>query len=471
VSLRRIITTSLVSATLLTGCMVGPDYKRPTVPLPATYPGLTTISEAPSVVSAQWWRLYDDPLLNDLVTTSITNNVDVRAATARIDEADSTLRQVNAAMFPEFDLGGHATRTRFNPALESAGSAAIHNDFLLTVSTSFELDVWGRLRRAAEAARAQALSTVYARDVITLTLAGATVQAYFSVRSFDAQIIATRETLRTREESLALVNRRARGGVASGLDVAQAEGLRAQSSAQLKELIRLRTLAQHLIGTLTGQLDIVIAEQGIGAIPLPPTPPPGLPSSLIERRPDVRAAEQQLVAANAEIGVARAALFPTISLTGDFGSESSVLHNLFTSGARVWGVGLNLAAPIFDFGRRVAAVEGQEAQDREVLANYEKTIQTGFREVADALTNLQLTAAAETDQQARVKAARDALRLANRRYEGGLSPYFDVLDAQRTVNEAELVQIQNRLNQLSASVDLMKALGGGWSPERLATAE
>jgi multidrug efflux system outer membrane protein len=327
------------------------------------------------------------------------------------------------------------------------------------------------LRRAAEAARAQALSTVYARDVITLTLAGAVTQTYFSVRSFDAQIIATRETLRTREESLSLVNRRARGGVASGLDVAQAEGLRAQASAQLKELVRLRTLAEHLLGTLTGKLDIVIPEQGIGGIPLPPVPPPGLPSTLIERRPDVRAAEQQVVASNAEIGVATAALFPTISLTGDFGGESSVLRTTVNSGARIWGIGLNLAAPIFDFGRRRAAVQGQEAQEREIQANYEKVVQTGFREVADALTNLQLTTSAESDQQARVKAARDALRLANRRYDGGLSPYFDVLDAQRTVNEAELVFIQNRLNQLSASVDLMKALGGGWTPERVASSQ
>ena len=254
---------------------------------------MTTAGDTQSMVSAQWWRLYDDALLNDLVATALADNVDIRAATARVEEADATLRQVDAAMFPEFDLGGHATRTRFNPALETAGSAAIHNDFLLAVSTSFELDVWGRLRRAAEAARAQALSSVYAKEVVTLTLTGATVQTYFSIRSFDAQIIATRETLRTREESLALVNRRARGGVASGLDVAQAEGLRAQAAAQLKELVRFRTLAQHVMGTLTGRLDIEVPEQGIDGIPLPPTPPPGLPSELIERRPDVRAAEQQ----------------------------------------------------------------------------------------------------------------------------------------------------------------------------------
>jgi outer membrane protein, multidrug efflux system len=442
--------------------MVGPDYRRPDIPLPDKYADSATATESAPGVAAQWWRLYDDPLLNDLVSMSLADNVDVRAATARVEEADAILRQVNAAMFPEFDLGGHATRTRFNPALESAGSAAIHNDFQLAVSTSFELDFWGRLRRAAEAARAQALGTVYARDVVSLTLAGATAQTYFSIRAFDAQIIATRETLRTREESLALVNRRARGGVASGLEVAQAEGLRAQAAAQLKELVRARTVAQHLLGTLTGRLDIAVPEADLAGIPLPPVPPPGLPSSLIERRPDVRVAEQSLVSANAQIGVAKAALFPTISLTGDFGAESSVLSTLLRSSSNIWSAGLNLVMPVFDAGRRHAALEGQEATQREVLANYQKAVQTGFREVSDALTNLQQTTAEEVDQAARVKAARDALRLANRRYEAGLSPYFDVLDAQRTVNDAELIRIQNRQAQLSASVDLMKALGGGW---------
>ena len=462
--MRRAHVLAVSLAALVSGCMVGPDYQRPGIALPDKYADSAASTEPAPGVTAQWWKLYDDPLLNELVATSLVDNVDVRAAIARVDEADAILRQVNAAMFPEFDLGGHATRTRFNPALETAGSAAIHNDYLLAVSTSFELDFWGRLRRAAEAARAQALATVYARDVVSLTLVGATAQTYFSIRAFDAQIIATRETLRTREESLALVNRRARGGVASALEVAQAEGLRAQAAAQLKDLVRGRYVAQHLLGTLTGRLDVVVPEADLAAIPLPPVPPPGLPSSLIERRPDIRAAEQNLVAANAQIGVAKAALFPTFSLTGDLGAESAVLSSLLRSSSSIWSAGLNVVVPIFDAGRRLAALQGQEATQREVLANYQNAVQTGFREVSDALTNLQQTTAAEVDQAARVKAARDALRLANRRYEAGLSPYFDVLDAQRTVNDAELIRIQNQQAQLSASVDLMKALGGGWVP-------
>jgi outer membrane protein, multidrug efflux system len=456
---------SLCVAVLLGGCMVGPDYRRPPVDVPATYPDAPN-DAAITPVAPDWWTLYQDPTLNNLVGTALANNVDIHIAVARIDQADATVRQVDAALFPEFDLGGAASRTRSNPALITAGSAPISNDFRLALSTSFELDFWGRLRRAAEAARAQALGTRYAKDVVALTLAGDTAQTYFSLRSLDAQIIATRETLRSREASAALVVRRARGGVASDLDVAQAEGLRAQAAAQLKALVRLGTTAEHLLGTLTGNLDLRIDEAGLDHIPLPPQPPPGLPSTLIERRPDIRKAEQDLIAANAEIGVARAALLPTISLTGDFGTESIGLSSLLRYGSRIWSIGFGLAQPIFDAGRRQAAVEGQEALDREVLAAYQKSIQAAFREVSDALTDLQQTTAAATDQDARVVAARNALRLANRRYTSGLSPFLDVLDAQRTVNEAERAQIINRQAQLAASVDLMKALGGGWSVEQ-----
>ena len=449
----------------LAGCMVGPDYKRPDVPLPAAFPPTSTEATGESIVAADWWTLYRDPVLNDLVATTLADNVDLRIAVARVEGADAVVRQANALLFPEFDLGGAGSRTRSNPALITPGSPAISNDFRLAVATSFEIDFWGKFRRAAEAARAQALGSRYARDVVTLTLAGATAQTYFALRSLDAQIIATRETLRTREESLALVARRSGGGVASDLDVAQAEGLRAQAAAQLKLLTRQRAAALHLLGTLTGRLDLTLAEAGLDAIPFPPLPPPGLPSSLIERRPDVRKAEQDLVSANAQIGIAKAALFPAISLTGDFGFESASLSSLLKYGSRIWSIGFGLAQPIFDAGRRQAAVEGQEAFDREALAAYQKSIQSGFREVADALTDVEQTTAAAADHEARVKAARDALRLANRRYTSGLSPFLDVLDAQRTVNEAELAMILNRQAQLSASVDLMKALGGGWSSD------
>jgi len=453
-------------ALLLAGCMVGPDYERPEVAVPAQFVDAPAAAAegAAKTVAPDWWTLYKDPQLDALVASAMTDNVDIRIAVARIDEAQAVLRQVDAAMFPEIDLGGAATRTRSNPALITPGSLPIANNFSAVLSTSFEIDFWGRLRRAAEAARAQALGTRYAKDVVALSLVGDVAQTYFALRSLDAQVIATRATLQSREASAKLVDRRARGGVASALDVAQAEGLRAQASAQLKVLTRARAAALHLIGTLTGSLGLAIPEASLDAIPLPPQPPAGLPSELIERRPDVRKAEQDLVAANAQIGVARAAMLPRIALTGDLGAQSASLASLLEYGSRIWSIGFGLAQPIFDAGRREAALEGQQAVERETLAAYQKAIQTAFREVADALVDVRETNAAAADYDARLAAARDALRLANRRYEGGLAQYLDVLDAQRTVNDAELAQIMNRQAQLTASVDLMKALGGGWSP-------
>jgi multidrug efflux system outer membrane protein len=463
---RRIVRMlAAASIAALAGCMVGPDYTRPPVALPQAFPDATArdADAASAVLRADWWTLYGDPLLDRLVADALAGNKDLRIAVARIGEAEAIARQVNAAIFPEIDLGGAATRSRSNPALITQGANPSANNFRVALSTSFEIDFWGKLRRAAEAARAQALASHYARDVVALTLESDVAQAYFALRSLDAQIASTRAVQASREQSAALVRRRAAGGVANDLEVAQAEGLRAQAAAQLKLLVRQRAATLHMLGTLTGRLDLSIPEAGIDAIPLPPQPPAGLPSSLLERRPDIRRAEQDLVAANAEIGVARAALLPTIALTGDFGVQSASLSNLLLYGSRIWSIGAGLAQPIFDAGRRQAAVEGQEAFEREVLAAYQKAIENAFREVSDALVDTRETRAAEVDYDANLAAARDALRLANRRYEAGLSQFLDVLDAERTVNTAELARILNRQAELAASVSLMKALGGGWT--------
>jgi multidrug efflux system outer membrane protein len=335
----------------------------------------------------------------------------------------------------------------------------------VALSTSFEIDFWGRLRRLVESARAQALATHYAKDVVTLSLAGLTAQTYFSLRSLDAQITATSETLTTREEYLRLVRSRVDGGLASGLDLAQALGARSDAAAQLKDLVRQRALAEHLLGTLTGRLDLKLSPGDLAQLPVPPVPPTGLPSTLLERRPDIRQAEEILVSANAQIGVAKAALLPKISLTGDFGGESTALSSLLQSGARIWSIGFALAQPIFTAGRLSAEVDATTARQKQALASYQKSIQTAFREVSDSLVNVSQTAATEIDLQSSVDAARDALRLSGERYEAGYSAYINVLDAQRTLNISQLAMIRNRQALLSASVDLMKALGGGWTDE------
>lgn len=461
---------AIALALVLSGCMVGPNYQRPQTPLPATFADAPAAGAgAPAIATAKlradWWTLYDDPILNDLVTTALSENLDVAAAVAKIEEFDADLREANAALLPEIDLGAGAARTRSSGAVASPSPVLRSNDLRVALSTSFEIDFWGRLRRLLESARAQVLATHYAKDVVTLSLAGLTSQTYFLLRSLDAQVTATRETLTTREEYLTVVRRRVDAGLASGLDLAQALGARSDAAAQLKELVRQRALAEHLLGTLTGKLDLKLVAGDLAQLPVTPVPPTDLPSTLLERRPDIRLAEENLVAANAQIGVAKAALLPRISLTGALGSESAALSSLARSSAAIWSVGFALAQPIFTWGRLTAEVDATTARQKQALFGYQKSIQTAFREVSDALVNVDQTSAMEIDLQSSVDAARDALRLSTERYESGYSAYLAVLDAQRTLNLSQLVLIRNRQAQLSASVDLMKALGGGWTDE------
>ncbi len=460
-----------LGALALGACMVGPDYERPAVPLPGAFAGAPAAPAAADTVPAEWWRLFGDPTLNDLVATALANNTDIFQAVGRVEEADANLRVVNSALFPQLNLGGTAGRTANSSKVAEPPNVLLQNNLLLELSAAYEIDFWGKLRRASEAARAQDLSTRYAKDVVTLSIATLTTETYFALRSLDAQIASTRSTLHSRDETLAIVRRRADGGLASDLDVRQAEGARSDVAFQLDDFLRQRDLAEHLLGTLTGKLDLALSAGDLAQMPLSPLPPAGLPSALLERRPDIRQAEQDLVAANAEIGVAKAMLFPTITLTGGFGGESAALAGLFTLPGRIWTLGAGLSAPIFEGGRLVAEVDVQYARRQQSLANYQKTIQTSFREVSDALTNVRQYAATERDAQASVDAAREALRLANIRYESGYAQFLDVLDSQRSLNVSQLALIRSRQNLLSADVDLMTALGGGWQDEQQAAEE
>lgn len=450
-----------------TGCtMLGPDYERPALTLPDAFPRASSGMAAGTDIRPDWWTLYDDPMLNELVTSALERNADIRLAVARIEETDANLREANAAFLPEIDLGATATRSRVSRRTATplfGGVPPVRNNIRIAASTSFEVDFWGRLRRGVEAVRALNLASRYARDTVALTLTGITAQAYFSLRSLDAQIAVTRETLASRQDYEDLVRRRAAGGIASGLDVNQAEGAKADAAVQLTDLLRQRELVEHQLGTLAGRLDLKVAKGDARNLPIPPVPPPGLPSTLLARRPDIRQAEEALVAANAQIGVAKADLFPLVSLTGSLGAESKMLAALLTRPAAIWSLGPALAMPLFDAGRRNARVDAAAARTQQALVNYQKSVETAFREVADALTNVQQSAATEQDLRARLTAARNALRLARLRYESGYSAYLEVLDAQRTANDAELAVIRNRQATLAAHVDLLKALGGGWS--------
>lgn len=458
--------TALALVMLLTGCgLAGPDYHRPTLNLPGSYPAPAPGPAAPLAVPADWWRLYGDTTLDELVSSGLEKNTDIRIAVARIEEAEAVMREVDATFFPLVEAGAAAGRSRSSTQTGTlpSSSAPIRNNFQLTGFTAFELDFWGRLRRGAEAARAQYTASRYGRDVVALTLTAGIAQTYFAVRSLDAQIVVAGETLQAAEASLGLARARAQAGVVSELDVNQADANRAQTAAQIKDLRRQRAAAVHQLGVLSGVLDRDVPPGDLRQLPTPPLPPAGLPSTLLERRPDVREAEAQLESANAQIGVARAAQFPKFSLTGTLGTQSQALSNLFSAGAGIWSFGLGVIAPVIDSGRYAARTQQAEARARQAAAAYEKTAQTAFREVADALSNVRLAAEAEQDLRDRVGRAQNTLRLATLRYDSGYSAYLEVLDAQRTLNDAQLALVRNRQSYLAYTVDLMKALGGGWT--------
>lgn len=458
----------LVAALYLSGCQsIWPDYLRPKVDVPAAYIEASQ-QQASSEITNNWWTLYEDQTLNDLMAKALQNNTDIKLAVARIEEADAVMREVGAFLLPQIDLDAGAKRSRVTEAGANqilAGNP--RNNYNVQLGTSFEIDFWGKLSRAKESARAQALASRYAKDTVALSLTGLVATNYLNVRSLESQIVIAGDNLTSREASLDLTKRRLEGGIASALDLHQAEVASANLSAQLSELNRLKSLSLHQLAVLTGDLALVntglkVTVVDFNTLPIPPRPPAGLPSSLLESRPDIKQAEQNMIAANANIGVAKAALYPNISLTANLGGESLALKDILTSAARIWSGGLSLHLPIFDSGKLNAKVDQASAKQKQTLAQYESAIQNAFREVNDALVSLRQNTEREAALARSTDAAKKALEVSNNRYQSGYSAYIDVLDAQRTYNDAGLAYVQSRQARLIASVDLFKALGGGW---------
>jgi len=457
---------SLMAAAVVAACTtVGPDYQRPAMAVPKEYPVAAGAGEA-APVAEEWWKLYSDATLDDLVAAARTSNADMRLAIARVREAEGLMREANAAYYPEVTGSATASRTGVSNVVippPQPGIPVSRNQYQISASTSFELDFWGKFARASEAAQANLAATQFSRDVVSLTLAGGTAQAYFALRSLDAQILVLDTTILSRRDSLEIAKARLDAGLASELDVYQAQGALSDALVQKRDAERTRSLTERLLAVLTGRLDLRLARGDLFSLPVPPTPPAGLPSALLGRRPDIRSAEESLHAANAQIGVARAALFPSISLTATLGAQSAELGDLVSRSGGIWAIGAGLAGPIFDAGRREARVDQTQARREQTLAGYQRSVETAFREVADALVNVGESAATEEELWVRLQAARNALDLSNVRYESGYSPYLEVLDAQRTANDAELAFVRNRQARLAFTVDLMKALGGGWT--------
>jgi outer membrane protein, multidrug efflux system len=454
----------LLCVLAVSACMVGPDYTRPDAMIPS---GWRMLNGDPSaVINEQWWSQFNDPQLDRLIDVALAENMDIRIASARVEEARALVTISRAALFPQIGTSTSAGRARTSTGATPLppGVSATNNFYSAALDTSFELDLWGRLRRGTEAARAALLSTQYAELVVRLSLVNQVAQSYFELRSFDLQLEIARRTLASREESLELVTKRFRGGVVSELDLQQAESEAAGAAVAVPNLEQQIVQRENELSVLLGRNpEDIMRGRGVFEVAIPEVPV-GLPSTLLVRRPDILAAEQSLVAANARIGAARAEYFPRISLTGLLGFESTELSDWFNRGSRIWQVAGGLTAPIFTAGRIGAQVDVATAQQQQSLYDYLLTIQTGFREVEDALIAIRKIREQQIAQDRQIQAFQRTLRLANLRYDNGYSGYLEVLDAQRNLFNAELQQVQLQSARLRAIVDLYRALGGGWVP-------
>jgi multidrug efflux system outer membrane protein len=462
----------LIAAACMTGCMLGPNYHRPDVQMPQNFraPDPLPPPQAESLADLKWWEVFKDEDLQQLVRTALQQNYDLRDAVARVAAARANLGITRSNQFPQVGVSGDIQFTR----LSRDGATPLPASFLPSQNRnwgeaslnllSFEIDLWGRLRRATEAARANLLSADENRKAVVTTLVSDVATAYFTVRELDYELEISTRTLDDRRTSLQLTQARQGGGVATLLDLRQSEQLVDTSAEAIPALQQQIEQTENQISLLLGKNPgEVMRHQGAFNEDLfPPEVPAGMPSALLERRPDIRAAEQNLVAANAQIGIARAAYFPQLSLSGLIGGQSTQLSSLFSGPHSAWSFVPQVTQPIFTAGRLRSNVRLAEAQRDSAVIQYQKTIQTAFTEVSNALIAHQRVRESRMQQQALVSALEDRKRLAYARYTGGVDTQLNALDADRDLLQAQLDLRQIRLSELLSVVQLYKALGGGW---------
>jgi len=453
-----------MASTLVVGCSVGPNYHRPVVQTPTAFRDLSenpqVQAQAASYADLPWWQVFQDPQLQELIRTAIKQNYDLQLATERISSARAQLAVTRSSQFPQ--VGGNAD---FNGGKDH--NFQVRSNFLtLTADAAFQLDFFGKLRRATEASRAELLATEDARQTVLLTLVSDVASDYFALLELDLQLQITRETVKTQEDSVKLTNLRVEHGVATRLDVLQAQQVLDSANAQIPDLERRIAQEENAISILLGNYPQAVTRgHPLVEQPLPPEVPPGMPSSLIERRPDIREAEQILVAANAEIGVAKAQFFPQISLTGSGGGafgRSSAFSSLMTTQLGIWSYGAQVSQPIFTAGALRGNLRFAEAQHQQALIAYRQTIQRAFGDVSDALIGYQKFHQVRVRQEDTVKDLQESVRLSDMRYRGGTTTYLEVLDGQRSLFSAELTLAEARGTEYQSLVQLYRALGGGW---------
>jgi len=480
-TLRSAIVGSGLAILLCAGCVVGPNYRRPTAAMPALFKELPTPADVATAtwqpaqpgedrIRAPWWEAFDDPLLTSLEERARSSNQTVAQADATFRAARAAIRAARADFFPTVSIGASASRARPSGGVVSGSAPGATNDFQLPFDFSYEADVWGRVRRSVEASVTSAQASSADVQTALLSVSSELAVDYFELRGLDAQRDLLTRTIAAYERALQLTTDRFNQGVASGIDVAQAQTQLETTRTQATDLGVARAQFEHAIATLAGEAPADLTIPPAVTDTVPPVIPVTMPSQLVERRPDVAAAERRAASANALIGVAKSAYFPTLSLTGSAGVQSSRLGALLSLPSRFWSIGPSLVETVFDGGRRRALTDEAIASYEEAVAAYRQSVLTAFQDVEDSLAALRVLAEEAGQADAAVTAANRSLALANQQYVAGLTSYLQVITAQTAALAAQLTAVDVRTRRMTASVLLVKALGGGWSAAELPAA-
>ena len=459
---------ALAIASLTAGCAaVGPNYERPTMPIPAQYRFVEGAAQAQSLADSPWFQVFDDPALQTLVREALTNNLDVMLAVARVEEARARAGVAKSFLYPQVDGGvTYGVRQASNSQAQDGSTRedTTHQSGSYGFQLSWEIDLFGKLRRQHEASLALLLASDQARRGVLVTLVGDVASNYFLLRELDLQLEIARQTLRINDETVTYFQNRLDGGVSNRLELDRIQALRAQTAAAIPTIEQQIAITENNLSLLLGRAPAPITRERLADVDAPPAIPAGLPASLIERRPDVAQAEQLLVAANADIGAAKALFFPTISLTGFLGGVSGDLTRFLGGDGAVWSVGAGLLQPVFQAGRLRRNLEVMQARYDEALALYRKAALNGYREVANTLVTIQKLAEVRVQRQVGVTALVDASDLSRSRYDSGLASYIEILTADQDLFQQQLLLAQVRGAELRARAELYRTLGGGWQP-------
>jgi len=463
---KLLLPLSAVLVMALSSCAVGPDFQKPQVDTLDVY--RFDSLKVDSIANLEWWDLFDDPVLDSLVITALKNNKNLLMAVSRIEEARANLGFTKADMWPKVNVRAGASRGDYALGVRLP---QLGNNFNVSVPLSWEIDFWGKFRRANESARAQLLASEYSLRTVQISLISEVVSTYFQLLDYDQRLKIAEETVRSREKSLNIIQQRYDQGIIPEIDLNQAQIQKEIAASSVPFYRRLKVKTENVLNILTGRLPLeikrgkILQEQTV-----PPDIPPGLPAQLLERRPDIRQAEYLVMSRNAQIGVAQAMRLPSISLTAVLGFASNDLSTVIAGGP-AWSIGGNLFGPLFNFGKNIRRVEIQEEKTKQALLGYENTVLNAFREVEDALVEVQTYKEQVTAKRRQTIAARNALSLSRERYDRGITSYLEVLETERSWFNAELELSDIRRLYLTAYIKLYKALGGGWITQEEKDAE